>query len=249
MKRLLTTMVLLLSYMFMMAQQVSHTVQRGETLESIAQKYQVSVDAIKQANPNTSDAFFVGMKLIIPKNTYIAVPTPSETINYSTQDVILEKGVSRPNKNYERRTTVFEIGYTASSFDDVKMSGSYGFGVTFLPWNITENLYAGLHFSPFSLNFGLVDSDFVTDIIKLGPTIGYYFTPNIFVAMPIAALCYISFKDPETGKSKTKTNWGMAWAPSIYIGKKFGIYAGPYFSMGFKGKTKIDCGFRAGLYF
>lgn len=57
---------MLFSVMIMQAQQVVHTVQRGETLESIAQKYQVTKEAITKNNPNVDDSFYVGMKLNIP---------------------------------------------------------------------------------------------------------------------------------------------------------------------------------------
>lgn len=67
MKRLLTSILMLLSVMIVLAQQVVHTVQRGETLESIAQKYYVSVDALKLANPDAAELFYIGMKLNIPK--------------------------------------------------------------------------------------------------------------------------------------------------------------------------------------
>lgn len=43
----------------------THTVQRGETIELIAQKYGVSVDQIKQINPNM-DIFFTGLKIQVP---------------------------------------------------------------------------------------------------------------------------------------------------------------------------------------
>ena len=66
MKRLLTSILMLLSVMVMQAQQVVHTVQRGETLESIAEKYHVTKETITQNNPNVADAFYVGLKLYIP---------------------------------------------------------------------------------------------------------------------------------------------------------------------------------------
>ena len=66
MKRLLTSIMMLLSVMIVQAQQVVHTVQRGETLESIAQKYHVTKEAITKNNPYAADAFYVGLKLYIP---------------------------------------------------------------------------------------------------------------------------------------------------------------------------------------
>lgn len=266
MKRLLTSILMLLSVMLMQAQQVVHTVQRGETLESIAEKYHVTVDDIKKNNPDAAEMAYVGMKLVIP-------PAEGNGINISSSEVIesrseesQQNGINSPSQDYSqinqnvlyegnregvsekarenRKSVVFEIGYNAVTFDDVKTSGSYGFSVTVLPFNLVDELYAGLHFSPFNFNFGLVDSDFTSDIIKLGPAIGYYLTPTIFATLHIEALCEIYFKGTET-----KTNWGLSWAPSFYIGKKVGLYAGPQFTTYFKGDSKIYCGFRAGIYF
>lgn len=258
MKKLLAIVFVMFAFTTVKAQQVSHTIQRGETLESIAQKYHVSVDALKQANPDAVDLFYVGMKLNIPTTSETSERNSQETNVTSVtstppiQNVVKTETESTRMKEEERKSAVYEIGYTAGTFDDIKASGSYGFGWTILPWNLVDNLYAGIHFSPLNFNFGLVDSDFTTNVIKLGPAIGYYLTPNIFVSMPVTALCTVSFKSiNEDGKkeSKTKLSWGMAWAPSIYVGKKVGIYVGPVFSMGFEGKTKVDCGFRAGFYF
>lgn len=145
----------------------------------------------------------------------------------------------------ERKESVYEIGYTATTFEDVKLSGSYGLSMTMLPWEITDNLYVGFHFSPFHFNWGLTDGDVSSDVIKLGPALGYYITPTIFVSLPVVAMCNVSFQGSESN-----TTWGMACAPSIYVGSSnFGVFAGPMFSMGFEGESKINTGFRAGVYF
>lgn len=69
---------------FVVAQEViTHTVERGETLESIAQKYHVSKSDIKKNNPYAEDVFYVGLKLYIPK-------TQSEKVENNNQ---------RPNEN------------------------------------------------------------------------------------------------------------------------------------------------------
>lgn len=142
----------------------------------------------------------------------------------------------------ERKSGVFEITFSAGTFEYVKQSGSYGISWTSLPWKIAPGFYAGYHFSPFNFNFGLNDS--TSDLIKLGPAVGYYFTPKIFIAMPLDVLCDVYFSE-----NKTKTAWGMALAPSIYIGSKVGIFIGPQFGIGFSKGSKVSCGFRAGFYF
>ena len=45
-----------------------HTVKQGDNISSIAQKYGVSVDAIKAINPNLTnvDLIFVGQVIVIP---------------------------------------------------------------------------------------------------------------------------------------------------------------------------------------
>ena len=68
MKKVLLVFIAMMTMTVAMAQQVTHVIQRGETLESIAQKYQVTVDAIKQANPDAVNMIYVGMRLLIPQN-------------------------------------------------------------------------------------------------------------------------------------------------------------------------------------
>ena len=66
--------------MFGMAQSqtVTHVVQRGETLESIAEYYKVSVEDINKANPSADGIVYVGMKLNIPTSSDFAKTTPKE---------------------------------------------------------------------------------------------------------------------------------------------------------------------------
>lgn len=68
MKRILLTFVALLSFSIAMAQQQYHTIQSGETLESIAKKYKVSVDDLVQANPEALSKMYEGMQLTIPQS-------------------------------------------------------------------------------------------------------------------------------------------------------------------------------------
>ncbi|MBS3052256.1 MAG: LysM peptidoglycan-binding domain-containing protein, partial [Candidatus Aenigmarchaeota archaeon] len=56
-------------------EQTIHTVQTGETLSDIAQKYGVTVDAIKQANGLIDDTIDPGQKLVIPSGSTTTIPT------------------------------------------------------------------------------------------------------------------------------------------------------------------------------
>ena len=67
-KKIILSVLLCTVCMFTMAQSqtVTHVVQRGETIESIAQYYNVSVEDINKANPNADGVVYVGMKLVVP---------------------------------------------------------------------------------------------------------------------------------------------------------------------------------------
>lgn len=70
-KKIFLSVFLCTVCMFAMAQSqtVTHVVQRGETIESIAEFYKVSVEDINKANPNADGIVYVGMKLNIPTNS------------------------------------------------------------------------------------------------------------------------------------------------------------------------------------
>lgn len=174
--------------------------------------------------------------------TDVLTKIESSNENQNSQDINAEVSEASDFES-KRKTVVYEITYAAGSFEDVKLSGTYGFSWTMLPWEIAPKLYAGIHFSPLNFNYGL--SDFNYDEIRLGPAIGYYFTPKIFISMPLDVLCDVYFSDND----ETKTAWGMALAPAVYIGSKAGIFIGPQFTVGFSGDSKVSCGFRAGIYF
>lgn len=68
MKRLLLTCSILFSFTLLMAQQFFHTIQSGETLESIAKKYKVSLEDLKMANPEAVAKLYEGMQIVIPSS-------------------------------------------------------------------------------------------------------------------------------------------------------------------------------------
>ena len=145
----------------------------------------------------------------------------------------------------ERQACVFEFSYDAGLFKEAKLSGSYGLSLTGWPWKILPRLYAGIHFSPLNFNYGL--NGFHCAEIRLGPAIACYFTPKIFISMPLSILCQIHMKDGDY--DKTTTGWGMKLAPAVYLGNKAGVFFGPQFTFGFSGNSKASCGFRTGIYF
>lgn len=79
-KKIFLSVLLCTVCMLSMAQSqtVTHVVQRGETLESIAEYYKVSVEDINKANPNADGIVYVGMKLNIPTSSDFSKTTPKE---------------------------------------------------------------------------------------------------------------------------------------------------------------------------
>ncbi|MEZ4733983.1 MAG: LysM peptidoglycan-binding domain-containing protein [Caldilineaceae bacterium] len=55
-----------------------HTVQRGDTLSALARRYNVSVAAMRAANGLTSDAIYVGQRLLIPNSLGYPTPLPTQ---------------------------------------------------------------------------------------------------------------------------------------------------------------------------
>ena len=79
-KKLFLSAVLCTASMVAMAQSqiITHVVQRGETLESIAKYYNISVADLNNANPNADGIIYVGMKLAVP--VMAAATTTTSTV-------------------------------------------------------------------------------------------------------------------------------------------------------------------------
>ncbi|MCB0064599.1 MAG: LysM peptidoglycan-binding domain-containing protein, partial [Caldilineaceae bacterium] len=55
---------------------IYYTVQRGDTLSSIARRYDVSVEAIRAANGLRGNTIYIGQRLLIPNSLGYPMPTP-----------------------------------------------------------------------------------------------------------------------------------------------------------------------------
>lgn len=77
---------------------VKHTLERGETLETIAKRYGVTVEKIKELNPETTQFIYVGMELKIPA---IEVSTVKENSVSSPSNDIINTQESTPKSSKE----------------------------------------------------------------------------------------------------------------------------------------------------
>ncbi len=270
-KRFFFSVLLCTVCMFAMAQiqTVTHVVQRGETLESIAEYYKVSVDDINKANPNADGMVYVGMKLNIPTNSNtstkkdIAVSNDNQEIKETPTTSKSKVATTSPStkKNYDANKTTIDLNdysfyglFYRASFEDAG-AGFYGLGGTALTtsgWG--ANFYIGA-------NYGLAEKHFDGVCFYIGPSYGYNFN-NILLMGSLDFLGTYTGqgKGEQTGTNhngesytytgtKSKFGWGITLSPQIGIKLK---KVTPYFGLDFnwaKGVKKIDVGFCVGVGF
>lgn len=254
-KKIFLTVVFCTVSVFTMAQSqtVTHVVQRGETIESIAEIYKVSVRDINKANPNADGIVYVGMKLNVPiekMDTYTdEAPLQDDAEQRNTQTVSNYSTPTKRKGNVSTNTWVrnqtrsmWGLTYFACDFEDVKASGHYGLTLDML--NIGESLF-GFNTTLGSFNYGLVDKEHTTDLILFGPNVSYEIVQNVILSLPVQAMCNVSFEG-----SDTKTTWGWAISPRLYYSfGKVNVNAGILVNGGFKKEEDVTCGFTVGIGF
>lgn len=254
-KKIFLTVVFCTVSVFTMAQSqtVTHVVQRGETIESIAEIYKVSVRDINKANPNADGIVYVGMKLNVPiekMDTYTdeaplqddAEQRNTQTVSYYSTPTKRKGNVSTNTWVRNQTRSMWGLTYFACDFEDVKASGHYGLTLDML--NIGESLF-GFNTTLGSFNYGLVDKEDTTDLILFGPNVSYEIVQNVILSLPVQAMCNVSFEE-----SDTKTTWGWAISPRLYYSfGKVNVNAGILVNGGFKKEEDVTCGFTVGIGF
>lgn len=125
MKQFLTILVLLLAQIFS-AQNVNHTVQEGETISKIAQKYKITPFDIYRLNPDAQSGVKAGMVLVIPKSTVATTPkeTPTETKPVETKPVVKTnetKPQTKPTSGKTHTVKAKETLYSISKLYNVSV--------------------------------------------------------------------------------------------------------------------------------
>lgn len=248
------------------SQTVTHVVQRGETLESIAEYYKVSVEDINKSNPNAEGMVYVGLKLNIPTNSNYS----SKKDITSSQDSQKPKNISTnknevaaiPQKSYNNTQkspsdlndySFYGLCYRAS-FEDVG-AGFYCLGGT-----VFTSSGWGANFS-LGADYGLAEKDYEGVCFYIGPSYGYNFNNIIFMGSLDFVGVYAGLgKEEKTGTNhkgetytytgtKSKFNWGIALSPQVGIKlNKVTPYLGLDFNWS-KDAKKIDVGFCVGVGF
>lgn len=154
MKQFIMTAVISSASILAMAQTstVTHIVQRGETIESIAEYYHVSVDDINKANPNTEGLVYVGMKLMVPVKEYTQQKGTDEQI-HNTKSVSNVAKSSEEHLSLDNQQGKHFVNPNSKSSWEMAVEVGLGFIKGSSNFAYEATLGANYHF-PFNLYVG-----------------------------------------------------------------------------------------------
>ncbi len=227
----------------MPAMALEHTVKRGETLESIAAHYGVTVDAIRAANPNVN-LIFTGIKLEIPEKLQHEDVLPTqmagEDNETATAAAVTPAVVSIQPKQNKSNDAIGYVGvmmhgnFENSVYKNGGLVGLEG-GYACNEWHnlgMAFSMGTCLHWDPFDANPYFV--------IQLGPCYGRRISPTLDVFVPVKLSCAINDTSEadryaeEAGEygieaeEPSKTSWGCMINPTLLLGTKFKVAIGLY---------------------
>ena len=164
MKQLILSFLAAITISTAMAQQVTHTIQRAETLESIAQKYNVTVEALKQANPDVQEYVYIGMKLVIPAQA-VKTETNEERTESPALVPIVPQEIEPSENAIENRNEMVSSQFKPS------WGGSFEFG-----WNLVKPEGADITFKNMSFDVSMGPKYRITPNVSVYARLGYKFT-------------------------------------------------------------------------
>lgn len=210
-------------------QNVTHVVQRGETIESIAEYYHVNVDDINKANPNTDGLIYVGMKLVVPTSTKWNRDEGNDHLIESSKHITSEQTTNNNhsiNLNYEEKHSTENISQSifvgeGESFSFLYQPDAKIYGLQMELGTKSFCLAASILSD---LNFDKKEKTAATAYLGPGVRRKYVFD-NTFVIQgkvyPYIGLAYSSTpKNIETGQEaeeKTKITYGASADISVGI--------------------------------
>lgn len=210
-----------------------HIVERGETLEMIAEKYGVTKDEIVKLNPDAAQFVYVGMELVVPKgNKEIRheETTPQQPV-YSNEERTNKRDYSE--ENADKWNVVFEIGYGfIPKTEGVTGQTNYMYEATLgVKYNVVNGLYASMRVGYNSANYhgrtmGVTSSNtahFVEIPLEAGYTLE---TPNRqFAIAPFGGIDFnigVSGKT-EKGVGKNKQSDDVKIGGKLAMGARLGL--------------------------
>ena len=152
--------------------QNTHRVEAGDSFYSIAKEYGVTVDALKEANPNVK-SLFVGMKINIPAKVEVVEPTPTQTT--VTEQKVAKATEQAPAKVEAVETQIVEkttptttatTSYTSSSDESRSVGiGRFGAGMMFNEGELAKGA--------FTMEFYFASRNYVNDLFFIESGLAY----------------------------------------------------------------------------
>ncbi len=229
-KKIFLSVLLCAVCVFTMAQSqtVTHVVQRGETLESIAEYYKVSVEDINKANPNAGGMVYVGMKLIIPMSANVIKEVKnaqSDTTSSTAPAPVHSTLISQTSKTQSNHSTETQKkGTVEPSMQLIPRFGS-------LNGDNAEHLK-----STFGISAAFGAKYFVADNIFLEGLVGYRGLMTFYKK---------KYAEVIMGKGASGSLETHSIYIPLYVGAKLNnlmLKAGPYFDYIVSGADKVEVG-------
>lgn len=246
-KKIFLSVLLCTVCMFGMAQSqtVTHVVQRGETLESIAEYYKVSVEDINKANPNVDGIVYVGMKLNIPTSSKPQIVsnndnqggstyTQGNNIKHHSNDKVYQEHKYKAAKNEDEKVGKFEFAGELG-FGFIKGADNFMYEATIgANYRLPYNLYVGARIGYNSANYiGLtkyegrsIEVEQKYHFIEIPLELGYSIK-NASETLGLMPFIGFNTNIGLSGKNKLRTfgSSGKEESQKVKIGGKVGIGA------------------------
>lgn len=245
MKKIILALGLMTAALGATAQNTTHVMQKGETVESIARKYGISTDELLRLNPDAKTFVYVGMKFAIPSKqaTTTTPDAPAATVEtpstaptqYTAPAQYTASDYSAPSDNSSSlRDKLISFG---SDYENLKGTGCITMELAFnhVRAKIIEDA-----------NFGF----------QFGWGYRYYVHDNIFAEMLFGYKMHAYFDSDKTDHMFTlPIHIGVSMPVTEHAG--VGLFVGPRVDFPFLSKFnghKIDhgdpsCSFDVGLQF
>ncbi|MDE7387585.1 MAG: outer membrane beta-barrel protein [Muribaculaceae bacterium] len=240
MKKLILMVALLVGSLSMFAE--THTVARGETLQSIAEKYNLTTKQLVEANPGAEKLFYVGLKLTIPESvapSNAAVNNQSSSATYapSTAQQVETHSYQPETANDDAPGAEFagiiEWGFLPKTGGSTNLAYTATVGVNYYFMHKNTGLFAGARIGYSSATLNLHESERgsyydltrSSHFISIPLNVGYALTTSNknFGITPYAGLD-LNFCVAAKDKEKKHTS-GSSTEETFKLGKKVGIDA------------------------
>lgn len=213
-------------FAFAQTNTIKHTVDRGETLTSIAKRYAITEAKIIELNPDAAQFLYVGMELIIPDVS--SQETTKMTISDNSNSVANHVRSLEPT-SLPLRTDITTLNWIQASyiygFGDGSAKYKSAYGLHFTIQRIIQNKYGvGATFGA-TENVGFVPFDNSTLGFFLGPAFSFFpeNTKCVYLTLPTCLALNSYFgKNQEKAErgidsSDQKIKFGFLTTPQINI--------------------------------